>query len=141
MYSKTEQFNLWGLLNWIAMMVSSYFQIAQFLWKRTFEKYSIYAHFFRIVKILWTSLHNFCSNLSSNIHSQYHNFMLYCEVFRNSSNQNSKVSNIHLLITNLKSQIFLKHWESCPSSATYDLWLKAESWSLNFKILKNHSII
>ena len=28
------------------------------------------------------------------------------------------------------------YWESCRSSATYDLWLKAESWSLNFKIQK-----
>ena len=26
--------------------------------------------------------------------------------------------------------------ESCQSSATYDLWLKAESWSLNSKIEK-----
>ena len=25
-------------------------------------------------------------------------------------------------------------WESCRSSATYDLWLKAEAWSLNFKV-------
>ena len=107
MNSKIGQFNLWGLLNWIAIMVSSYFQIAQFLWKRTFEEYSIYAHFFRIVKILWTSLHNFCSNLSSNVRSQYHNFMLYCEVFRNSINQNSKVSIFTYWF--LTSQIFLKH--------------------------------
>ena len=28
------------------------------------------------------------------------------------------------------------HGESCRLSATYDLWLKAESWSLNFKIQK-----
>ena len=28
----------------------------------------------------------------------------------------------------------LAYWESCQSSATYNLWLKAESWSLNFKI-------
>ena len=27
-------------------------------------------------------------------------------------------------------------WESCQLSATYDLWLKAESWSLNFEIYK-----
>ena len=27
-------------------------------------------------------------------------------------------------------------WESCRSSATSDLWLKPESWSLNFKFLK-----
>ena len=33
----------------------------------------------------------------------------------------------------LKRLFFLVYWESCRSSATYDLWLKAESWSLNFK--------
>ena len=27
-------------------------------------------------------------------------------------------------------------WESCRSSATSDLWLKPESWSLNFKFFK-----
>ena len=38
-----------------------------------------------------------------------------------------------------KSLKIFSQWESCRSSATYDLWLKAESWSLNFKILKkNH---
>ena len=36
----------------------------------------------------------------------------------------------------LKRLFFLVYWESCRSSATYDLRLKAESWSLNFKIFK-----
>ena len=36
----------------------------------------------------------------------------------------------------LQTQINISLWESCWSSATYDLWLKAESWSLNFKIVK-----
>ena len=31
----------------------------------------------------------------------------------------------------IKIKIF--YWESCRLSATYDLWLKAESWVLNFK--------
>ena len=34
-----------------------------------------------------------------------------------------------------KYRKFLQYWESCQSSATYDLWLKAETWSLNLKIL------
>ena len=33
-------------------------------------------------------------------------------------------------------QMKMKQWEICRSSATYDLWLKAESWSLNYKIQK-----
>ena len=40
----------------------------------------------------------------------------------------------------LKRLFFLVYWESCWSSTTYDLWLKAESWSLNFKILKKKSL-
>ena len=30
----------------------------------------------------------------------------------------------------------LTYRESCRLSATYDLWLKAESWRMNFKIKK-----
>ena len=31
-------------------------------------------------------------------------------------------------------KILLSYQESCWSSATYDLWLKAESWSFSFEI-------
>ena len=34
----------------------------------------------------------------------------------------------------IASDLSYLQWESCRSSATYDLWLKANSWSLNFKI-------
>ena len=38
--------------------------------------------------------------------------------------------------TKFRKTKILLCWESCQSSATYDLWLKAQSWSLNFKIFK-----
>ena len=34
----------------------------------------------------------------------------------------------------IASDLSYLQWESCRSSTTYDLWLKSESWSLNFKI-------
>ena len=46
-------------------------------------------------------------------------------------------TNFHLLINNIYIVVFnlmFTHWESGRLSTTYDLWLKAESWSLNFKI-------
>ena len=46
-------------------------------------------------------------------------------------------TNFHLLINNIYIVVFnlmFTHWESGRLSTTYDLWLKAESWSLNFTI-------
>ena len=34
----------------------------------------------------------------------------------------------------IKLCMYIAHWESCQLSATYNLWLKAESWSLSFEI-------